>query len=211
MRRRTGNIIAASLGVALITAEIINGVRDIKAQDIRRQQREAWLDTLVIDVEEAETEQTVFVSEYENIGCWKEDIPPKPELPIETDDSIPMDKDLKEHIKNLCEQYNTSYELAMAIIFTESSFRVDAVGDNGQAIGLCQIQPKWWSGLAAEHSLDIYDPADNVELMLIILNSHLEATDGNLTMALQKYNTGSTEGSEYADRVYQNMGVIYEN
>lgn len=123
-------------------------------------------------------------------------------------DSIPLTAELQTDIYNSCVKYEISYELALAIIKTESEFTVDAVGDNGQATGLCQIWSRWWGGLANERGLDINKPADNVELMLIILSQHLASCDGDLTKALQMYNTGEPEGDVYAQRVYNNLDII---
>lgn len=121
---------------------------------------------------------------------------------------IPLDKELQAQIYDLCEQYEIAYDLVLSIIKTESEFQVDVIGDNGQAIGLCQIWPRWWQGVADSHCLDIYNPKDNVELMLIILTSHLDVCNGDLTGALQIYNTGKPYGDTYANRVYANYQWI---
>lgn len=123
-------------------------------------------------------------------------------------DTIPLTAELQADIYKSCEKYNICYELALAIIKTESEFTVDAVGDNGQATGLCQIWSYWWDDLANERGLDINKPADNVELMLIILNQNLIRCNGDLTGALQMYNTGKPDGNEYAQKVYNNLDII---
>ena len=123
-------------------------------------------------------------------------------------DAIPLTAELQTDIYNSCVKHNVCYELALAIIKTESEFTVDAVGDNGQATGLCQIWSYWWGDLANELGLDINEPADNVELMLIILNQNLIKCNGDLTGALQMYNTGKPDGNEYAQKVYNNLDII---
>ena len=123
-------------------------------------------------------------------------------------DHIPLSDELQTDIYNRCNKYGIDYNLTLAVIKTESSFKTDAIGDSGNAIGLCQIWTYWWGDLAEERGLNLYEPADNVELMLIILSSHLDTCEGNLTEALQMYNTGTPEGTVYADRVYKNLNLI---
>lgn len=123
-------------------------------------------------------------------------------------DFIPLSDELQTHIHTKCKEYGINYNLALAIIKTESNFNVDAVGDNGQATGLCQIWAKWHGQTAIERGLDINNPADNVELMLVIITSNLERCEGDMTGALQMYNTGSSSGCEYAKRVYSNLDHI---
>lgn len=121
---------------------------------------------------------------------------------------IPLSADLQNWIYKLSEKYEVSYNLVLAIIKTESEFDTDCIGDSGQAIGLCQIWPYWWGGVASQYGLDIDNPIDNVELMLIILTSHLKDCGGDLGQALQMYNSGHTHGSDYAERVYNNLDWI---
>lgn len=115
---------------------------------------------------------------------------------------------MQKQVKKLCKKYQISYELTLAIIKTESEFDINAVGDGGQAIGPCQIWPKWWQDTADRNNLDIKDPVDNVELMLVILQDLLIKTNGDLGQALQYYNTGQYSGNEYASRVYVNLTYI---
>lgn len=121
---------------------------------------------------------------------------------------VPLSEELQGDIQDLCTEYDFDYALALAIIKTESSFDTDVIGDNGQATGLCQIWSYWWGDLASERGLDINKPADNVEMMLVIMTGHLE--EHTLTEALQMYNTGKPDGNEYAQRVYSNLELIKE-
>ena len=102
-------------------------------------------------------------------------------------DFIPLDKSLQIEIYNLCEEYSISYELIISVIATESNFNVSAIGDNGDAIGLMQIQPRWWQELADSEGLDVYNPTDNVELGIIILVNAIKDNEGELIKALKQY------------------------
>lgn len=119
---------------------------------------------------------------------------------------IPLDADMQCQIYELCERYEIAYGLVISIILTESGCRIDCIGDGGNSIGLMQIQPKWWQGLADAEGLDIYDPVDNVHLGIIILMNALEDNQGDLFRALKQYNSGNPDypGDEYVNKVLSN-------
>lgn len=121
-------------------------------------------------------------------------------------DFIPLDYELQRYIHNLCEKYNISYILILAIIKTESEFDVNCIGDNGNSIGLMQIQPKWWQNIADQYNLNIWVPEDNVHLGILIITNLLNANNGDLDKALKQYNSGNPDF--YSDR-YINM--VFEN
>lgn len=123
---------------------------------------------------------------------------------------IPLDYELQEKIYKLCNKYEYEYDFVLAIMRTESGFDVDVVGDNGNSIGLMQIQPQWWQALADKNSLDIYNPVDNVHLGIIILNTFIEENDGDLTKALKQYNSGNPNyhSDEYVTKVFKNYELI---
>lgn len=55
------------------------------------------------------------------------------------DESIPLTPEEQLSIQHICEQYQISYELVLAIIETESRYKADAVNPNGTCKGLMQI------------------------------------------------------------------------
>ena len=69
-----------------------------------------------------------------------------------------------------------------------------------------QIWPHWWQDTADAYGLDIYNPADNVHLGIIILTKVLNVNDGDLNKALKQYNSGNpnSESNQYVDKVYKN-------
>ena len=123
---------------------------------------------------------------------------------------IPLDERLQVEIYSLCKKYEIAYELLLSVIKTESNFQVDVVGDNGNSIGLMQIQPKWWQGLADTYGLNIYEPIDNVHLGILILNKALNDNGGDLDKALKQYNSGNPNyaGNEYINKVFSNYEWI---
>ena len=120
-------------------------------------------------------------------------------------DFIPLDAELQTHIHKLCTEYNIAYGLIISVIKTESEFKW-VTGDNGQAIGYMQIWPYWWQDTADTYGLDIYNPADNVHLGIIILTKVLNVNDGDLDKALKQDNSGNpnSESNQYVDKVYRN-------
>ena len=182
--------------------EILVGINDHSAEE------NATTEELIEYAVVAETEWTPF---YEfSFMCPVETTEQQTEPPFDGYEGIPMDRSLQVQIKELCDQYQISFELIMAVIKTESNFHTDSIGDDGRSIGLMQIQPEWWQGTADDYGLDIYEPIDNVELGIIILEAHLENQNGDLNKALKKYNTGNpdAESNVYVDAVMDSYQVI---
>lgn len=125
-------------------------------------------------------------------------------------DFIPLGEGLQVEIYSLCKKYEIAYELILSVIKTESNFQVDVIGDNGNSIGLMQIQPKWWQGLADTYGLSIHEPIDNVHLGILILNQALNDNGGDLDKALKQYNSGNPNyaGNEYINKVFSNYEWI---
>ena len=87
-------------------------------------------------------------------------------------DFIPLSKGLQTSIYYSCKEYCLNYDLILAIIKQESAFCVDAIGDNGHAYGLMQVQDIWWDDAAMALGLTEWktDPAENVQLGIYALN-----------------------------------------
>ena len=92
--------------------------------------------------------------------------------------------------------------IVKAIIVEESGGNPNAVGDNGESIGLMQIQPKHHKKRMEELGIvSLFDPQENVILGCSIL-SDLYDKYGNYEDALSVYNSGNTEdGKAYAERI----------
>ena len=48
---------------------------------------------------------------------------------------VPLDKDLQDHIMDICEERNIDPRVAFAMIKCESGFRAEATGDSGNSLG----------------------------------------------------------------------------
>ena len=119
-----------------------------------------------------------------------------PETTVETEPAVigydvPLSEDLQLYIISLCEGKNIDPAIVFAMIWRESRFNPSSVGDNGNSLGLMQIQPRFHSGLMAEFGCtDLLDPYQNVTVGIAILAGHVHYYDGNVEMGVMAYNAG---------------------
>ena len=110
----------------------------------------------------------------------------------------------KDYIEETAESYGISPKLVKAIIEVESGGDANAVGDNGNSLGLMQIQPRYHAQRLKEGE-SLLDPKVNVRVGCEIL-SEIMAKHGTLDEVLTVYNAGHDTGDRsYANRVYEEM------
>ena len=117
--------------------------------------------------------------------------------------NVPLDRDLQDHIIDTCEVYGIDPALVISIIKKESEFTPGAVGDNGNSLGLMQIQPRYHSGRMYNLGCDnLLDPYQNV-IVGVDLLSDIFAEGHSVEWTLMAYNGGY-------DYAYRNMnnGVV---
>ena len=107
-----------------------------------------------------------------------------------------------EMIDDIATRSGVDPNIIKAIIKEESGGNPNAVGDNGESIGLMQIQPKHHQKRMEELGIvSLFDARENVILGCAIL-SDLYDKYGNYEDALSVYNSGNTEdGKAYAERI----------
>lgn len=107
-----------------------------------------------------------------------------------------------EMIDDIATRSGVDPNIVKKIIKEESGGNPNAVGDNGESIGLMQIQPKHHKKRMEELGIvSLFDPQENVILGCSIL-SDLYDKYGNYEDALSVYNSGNTEdGKAYAERI----------
>lgn len=144
------------------------------------------------EVPAAETDPIVVetaVTTIEKLG----DIPEETQE-LTSWEGIPLDAELQDFIVSKCEG-EIRPAIVFAMIYCESTYRVDAIGDNGNAFGLMQIQPRWHSQRMAELGCtDLLNAYDNVTVGIDYLSELLERYDGDIAKALTAYNRGSYAG-----------------
>lgn len=101
-------------------------------------------------------------------------------------------------------QYGISPKLLKAIAKVESGEQSGIVGDDGESVGLFQIQPKWHMQRLKEGE-SLLDPEVNTRIACEIL-TEIMAKYGTLDEVLTVYNAGhDTDDRSYANRVYEEM------
>ena len=126
---------------------------------------------------------------------------PEPEIDIYP---VNLDADLQRYIIETCEEYMINPSIIIAMCFYESSFNADAIGDNGECMGLMGISPRWcWPEMEKLNCPDMRDPYQNVTVGIDIFAQKLAKYDGNTEMALMSYNAGDTG----AHRLWFDKGI----
>ena len=117
---------------------------------------------------------------------------------------VPLSEELQLHITNLCERHHINPAIIVSMIFWESSFRADVMGDNGDSYGLMQIQPKWhYERMQKLGCTNLLDPFQNVTVGVDILAEQIARYNGDVTKAIVAYNQGSYYGTvtQYAKNI----------
>ena len=126
---------------------------------------------------------------------------PEPEIDIYP---VDLDADLQRYIIETCKEYQINPSVVIAMCFYESSFNVDAIGDNGEGMGLMGINPRWcWPEMEKLNCPDMRDPYQNVTVGIDILAQKMAKYDGNPEMALMSYNAGDAG----AHRLWFDKGI----
>lgn len=113
---------------------------------------------------------------------------------------IPLSKELQDYIRNLCDEYGVPIELVIAMIDVESTFRADVVSKTND-YGLMQINKCNHEWLTDKLGVtDFLDPYQNIHSGIHILSSHLEVTNGDIELALMRYNNGETGAKKLWDK-----------
>lgn len=144
---------------------------------------------------------SVVVYQEEGRPVPVEYVEPEPEIDIYP---VNLDADLQRYIIETCEEYMVNPSIIIAMCFYESSFNIDAIGDNGEGIGLMGINPRWcWPEMEKLNCPDMRDPYQNVTVGIDIFAQKLAKYDGNTEMALMSYNAGDAG----AHRLWFDKGI----
>lgn len=108
-------------------------------------------------------------------------------------------------------------ELVIAMIEHESSFRADVISKTND-YGYMQINTinhEWLSETIGVSNF--LDPYENILCGIYIISGHLEKTDGNIELALMRYNCGATgakrlwEQGVYSTSYSRSIMALYES
>ena len=127
---------------------------------------------------------------------------------------VRLDDDLQRYIEEVCREYEVSAALVMAMIEieTQGTFDPETIGDDGDSIGLMQIQPKWHGERMERLGVtDLTDPRQNI-LVGVDFMAELMAAGHGAGWALSLYNSGNAvDGADYAFAVQCRAEQLWEN
>lgn len=130
---------------------------------------------------------------------------------------VPLSDGFQDYIRAKCVEYNVPMELVIALIDKESSFRSDVVSKTND-YGYMQINKcnhEWLSETLGVSNF--LDPYENVLCGIYIISEHLEKTDGDIELALMRYNCGATgakrlwEQGTYSTNYSRSVMTLYES
>ena len=156
-------------------------------------------DSVVVYQEEGQPVPVEYSEASDNI--IEAEPEPEPEIDVYP---VNLDADLQRYIIETCEEYMINPSIIIAMCFYESSFNADAIGDNGECMGLMGISPRWcWPEMEKLNCPDMKDPYQNVTVGIDIFAKKLAKYDENTEMALMSYNAGDAG----AHRLWFDKGI----
>ena len=148
------------------------------------------------DVADVATVPTTEFAVVETTECT-EPIPTEETTePITVLYDVPLDYELQLHIISEAVEHDIDPAIIMAMAFKESTYRADAIGDNGKSYGLLQIQTKWHAKRMKKLGCtDLLDPYQNVTVGVDYLAEQINRYGGNVAKGLTAYNKGHYAGT----------------
>ena len=111
------------------------------------------------------------------------------EAPVVTYYDCPLDNELQDYIRELCNEKDIPMSLVLAVIETESTFRADVISNGNY--GLMQINKVNHDLLSEKYGItNFLDPYQNVLAGITMLSNHLNEYE-DITLALMVYNAGA--------------------
>lgn len=125
--------------------------------------------------------------------------------------SIPTFEDtIFSYVHNICKDYpNIDPCIVLSVIYHESRFIPNV--SSGKCVGLMQVSTYWHKDRAQRLGVtDFWDPYSNILLGVDLLNELLNDCNGDIYLALTRYN-GGTHIGKYAREVVNlaNLGEEY--
>ena len=124
--------------------------------------------------------------------------------------NIPLSARFQFWIDEKCVEKGISTNVVMGVIKKESNFRIKAMGDNGEAYGLMQIQEKWhkkrMNKVGAEDLLNCYD---NVHVGIDYLAELYKDNNKNWHKTLMAYNGGQAYANKRISTYYSRKVMEY--
>lgn len=176
------NLISIGIGLIVSVPVVISALHNQGNYkvDVSAEQLETETFTEHIEIYSASTEATVA-----------------PVQPLY--DFIPLPADLQVYTCEIAAEYEINPILIFAVMWKESSFKVESLNDNGEySVGLMQINTYWHRDRMDRLGVtDITDPKQNILVGIDYLAELLNyRNDTTLEWALMAYNGGPTYADE---------------
>lgn len=108
---------------------------------------------------------------------------------------LPLNDEYQVYMEELCDDMEINFFLAASLMFSESSFNPDAVGDSGRSVGLFQINKCWWKYFETR-GINVHEPLGNIEAGLMILQDLIDKYPDDISAVIQCYKCGESRGQE---------------
>lgn len=144
-----------------------------------------------LDTETIPAKEYVYkkVSEFENLVSSTEE--------KVTYYDVPLSANLQDYIFKLCEEHDIDPGIVLAMMYHESRYKSGVIGDNGNAFGLMQIQPRWHQErMDRLNCQNLLDPYQNVTVAIDILSELYEKNDST-KWVLMAYNGGYAHANRH--------------
>ena len=126
-------------------------------------------------------------------------------IPINAYYDVALSTELQDELFTICETYDVPPELMLALMFVESSYRVDVISRTND-YGLCQINRINHAELSELLDIgDFLDPVQNMTAGAYMIGKYMAEYDGDVHMALMCYKLGESGAARrFRQGVYSN-------
>ena len=136
-------------------------------------------------ITETQTEETTEVTQE---PIQEEAVETEPPVTLY---DVPLEERLQMFIIEQAEAHNIDPAIIFAMAFHESSYNPLAIGDDGDSLGLLQVQERWHGKRMGRMGVDnLLNPYQNVLVAVDFLAELLDRYNGDMEKALTAYNQG---------------------
>lgn len=111
-------------------------------------------------------------------------------------DFINLDEEYQIYMEERCADLEINFFFALSLMFSESSFNPNVLGDNGNSVGLFQINKINWARMNDTYGLNVFEPIDNIEAGLRIIRELMNDYPDDVAAVVQCYKCGQGRGEE---------------
>jgi hypothetical protein len=182
----------ASAGAMMVASASGDATRRLEETALANQERPEVTVIVLTEVPFEEISQTTTAAPEDPADHFEEPYTPPG---FQYHPEIPLSYDLQKYTYERCLEVDLEYEMVLAVMWRESTFRLDTVSINRngtQDSGLMQINDVNRGWLYEQHGIsDLFDPYQNIDAGTLILSRLFEKYE-NEKMALIGYQFGES-------------------